>query len=432
MLPNLLSNPLHFFHLLYFEDFLNNLKNDYNSQRVYLGELLSNSDDKNISNESQYIKIIFKEIRKLIVNNILKEVSSLNEFEIEDYIYKLNDKINNYKEKNNQLIAEEEYSKIALNEIEYIIEFIQVNYKEVLENIEIKKNTTLYFSNGDDLVPFKFIDDLLFSDGFYRLRNSYEFKTIHTKDYKYIFHTDEKIFFESWVMKNDLSIQMDFPKYSSIVINFYAYAGLDIINKNSSNADFKSFLIKQLDTLYNYYTKLEDLKSSEFELINNSINSITSTLYSKYKSLNVNHKLYRIIIEGTNNRSDFKPKNNLKADLFIDLYEMSEKLEMFDIEDLSEEDFLNILVFKDTSDVKKLKFTKPNPYVAYYLKSLELFFDNLTPLAIEKSELFLNKQNKLIKSSDLYTALSRGKIDNSRMKIDIDSLIEYLTKKYIE
>ncbi len=433
MLVNLLNNPLHFFHLLYFEDFLNTLKNDYYSQKEYLGKLSSKSDNDSIESEYEYVKIIFQEIRKLIVNNILNEVSNLKEFEIEDYIDKLNVKINNYTSINNQLTSQEEYSEAVLYEVNYIKDFIQVNYKEILENIEIKKNTSLYFKKGDYLTPFKFFEDLLFTDGFERLNKSYNFKTIHTKNYRYIFHSENGYFFESWVLKSDMSYQMDNSKYCIVVADFYVFEGLEIINNKQNDDDFKEYINIQLDVLYNYYSKIEDLRASQFELVNNSICKIVSTLYSKYKSLNINHKLYRIIIEGNDSKkSDFKPKTQLKIDLFIDLYNKSEELEIFDSEELFEDDFLNILVFKDISNEKKFKFKKSNPYVAYYLKSIELFFDNLNPLTIEKSEMFLNKQDKLIKSSDLYTALSRGNIEGKRLKNDVDLLIKEITEKHLK
>ncbi|AWM13269.1 hypothetical protein DI487_04915 [Flavobacterium sediminis] len=430
MLSNLTDNPLHIFHLIYFEDFLNILKQDYYSNKVYLKEILVVENFEEYPNEKDYIHSFFQEIRKKIVNNIVKEISDLNELEIENYISTLISKLNNYKSNIDRI---KDYQEDVNSELENIIKYIKINYGDVLENVEIKHNTSIYFNLGSDLTPFKFLDDLLYSDGFERLSQSYDYKTIHTKDYRYIFHRDEKIFFESWVQKKDMSYQMDFPKYSKVVSDYYSTAGLEIVHNNSQQTDFKNYLIQQLDTLFNYYLKAEDLKKHEFELICHSVNNIVSVLYSKYKSLNINHKLYRIIIEGDDvSKSDFKPKRNLRIELFIDLYTKSEEIEMFDSEELSEDDFLSILVYKESENDLKLKFTKSNPFIAYYLKSIEVFFDNLNPLTIEKSQQFYNKQNKLIKSSDLYTALSRGNIENTRLKSDIDLLINKLTEKYLE
>jgi hypothetical protein len=260
MLHNLIDNPFHFFHLIYFEDFINVLKKDYHTKRIYFKEISSSSNFEDVTNETEYINSIFQHFRKAIVNKILQDVSSLNEAEAEEYVHNIFSLLNNYKEKNKLLRSKEDYTNEVLNEIKSLIEFIQINYKDLLDEIEIKKNTQIYFNTGCELTPFKFLEDLLFTNGFERLKKSFGYKTIHTKNHYYVFHSENGYFFESWLLKYDISSQMDFDKYFVDVTDFYAYAGLEIIDNKQSDINFKQYLHNQLEKLYTYYLKKEDLR----------------------------------------------------------------------------------------------------------------------------------------------------------------------------
>ena len=70
--------------------------------------------------------------------------------------------------------------------------------------------------------------------------------------------------------------------------------------------------------------------------------------------------------------------------------------------------------------------------VAYFLESLKPFFYGFNHATIEKSNVFVNKQNKPLKSTDIYASLSRGKDKNQIYKTKIDLMVSELKKQYLK
>lgn len=143
------------------------------------------------------------------------------------------------------------------------------------------------------------------------------------------------------------------------------------------------------------------------------------------------HKVFRVLNDNNGYISYFQFKE-LKATFFEDLYEVTYKLELIDDIEVLEETFYDVLTSPKPSPEHKIFFIAKNHLVAYYLKELEQFFNNLNSVSIEKSKCFYNKQRKPITSSDLYTSLSRNKDKDIDYIKKIKHNIHILQKAYLK
>lgn len=235
------------------------------------------------------------------------------------------------------------------------------------------------------------------------------------------------------------------------------YLKIDMI-EDSPNAQFtydeitkeKFFITVILDKkrdLLNYFSREEAINlSSDFSqlkiLYQKSktkdtfyFNKISEQLYSLIEDLRLiypeqKHSLFNVLTKyGGSSYFQYK---DLKKTFFEDLYEISYELDLIDDVEIPEEMFYSVFTCLKPDEALKLTFNKPNSIVAYFLKQIEPFFDNLNAVTIENSCSFYNKQGKLLKSTDLYAALSRGSDRNKEYFDRIDRKLNLLKQKYLK
>lgn len=179
-----------------------------------------------------------------------------------------------------------------------------------------------------------------------------------------------------------------------------------------------------LDELNIVFTKIESQEEhTYFAIIIEELKNVVGDIKLQYSNIIEHHPIYNKIRRVNSSLSYFQCKD-LPYSFFEKLYELTYSLDLIDDVIVTEEEFTN--VFTSATPESHIRFIKPNPIIAFYLKEIEVFFDNLNSVTIEKSQLFLNKQGKPLKSADLYTALSRGTDKNTVEKNRIKTKVEEL------
>ncbi|ESU19931.1 hypothetical protein FCR2A7T_13360 [Flavobacterium cauense R2A-7] len=433
----ILRTPLYFFHQLLFENYIEKLCSDFDSDKLFVVELGVKREFEKLKIDTleDYFEFLLNQFRVKAFDKINSDFKLLTEPEKEQYLIDLSALLEMYKLRIINIEKNEWLKSQLNNELKLIKDYLAVNFSLIFEVIEIKKNTEEYFEDNTIEIPFKFLDSLVFGDGFDKLCDSFYYKTIHTKDYKLVSEHNKEFSFEAWLLKKDISEQLHFDTYVKKVIRHYIDDSLKIIdNSVISKTDSKSYLIDQLNILQSYFLKLEDFRQGKYNFLLEAIIFIVSTLNVKYGYLGIKHRLYREVLEEDDKpiNTGFYPKNNLPKKFFNELYDITAyQLELIDDVEVSEDDFLNVFMFADSNSESKIQFRVFNPIAVYYLDQLESFFDNFNRVAIEKSGLFFNKQGKVFNQVDLNTASSRGTVKPVD-KIKIDETFKNLKKKYLK
>jgi len=204
---------------------------------------------------------------------------------------------------------------------------------------------------------------------------------------------------------------------------------------------YKAIVIKNIHDLFNYITYnqvhlieiLDKLKIFYNKAItNDSIHSncISEQLYNLITDLRIayptlKHTAFNLLNKSKREGAFFQYKE-LSPKFFEELYNALIKLDLIDDVDTTEEMVFNIFTCGRPTEDLKLAFIKPNSIIAYFLKQIEVFFDNLNAVTIEQSKCFYNKQGKVINSADLYTSLSRSNEKNKDYYNKINSYITHL------
>jgi hypothetical protein len=186
---------------------------------------------------------------------------------------------------------------------------------------------------------------------------------------------------------------------------------------------YATFLRTKLDLL----SQLPKFKEHPFlSKIIDDINDFISTF------LDVRHSsIQRVLNDDFEKKiSLFQLIDGIKRPFLNKLYDVAIKLNLVDDRDTSEEMFLE--VFMSPKPSTKIKFNKANLPIALFLKEIEPFFEDLNATTIEKSNCFLNKQGKLITSTDIYATLSRNKEKRTSHLDKIQSEINLLKKQYLK
>lgn len=191
----------------------------------------------------------------------------------------------------------------------------------------------------------------------------------------------------------------------------------------------KDYLKPFYNELLIIITKIETIEDNQFiDMVLVELKRVVTDLQIKYSEIIQSHILYNKIKSLNPSLSYFQCKE-LPHSFFEKLYELTYDLNLIDDVMVTEEIFIN--VFTSPNPKMKIGFIKSNLIVAVYLKEIEIFFWGLRAVTIEKSQCFLNKQEKPFKSTDLYAALSRGNGKNIVEINRIKSMVNDLKNRYL-
>lgn len=203
------------------------------------------------------------------------------------------------------------------------------------------------------------------------------------------------------------------------------------ISKRETKQDKATYITKVYDDIQVLLKRVLNLEDNGVRLIEDKLIEIILNLKDRYSTIILYHDVFKYLIKESD--ATFFGNKDLKYSFYQELYELVYTLDLIDDTEIEERDFINAFTSPKPQILEnKIRFSKNNYVVAYFLESLKTFFNGFTHIAIEKSEVFLNKQNKPIKSTDIYASLSRGKnkIENEKSKIDTHIL--NLKNKYLK
>lgn len=179
------------------------------------------------------------------------------------------------------------------------------------------------------------------------------------------------------------------------------------LKKIENEIDFKDQLSKVYNHLNSCIKKHSYSESNYVDIIDKHLYELVKDLKIKFPIIEF-HKVFRVLSDQNGYISFFQFKD-LKATFFEQLYETTYKLDLIDDIEVSEDVFYDVFTCSKPNPEQKIVFRAKNYLVAYFLKEIEPFFNNLNSVTIEKSKCFYNKQGKPLTSTDLYTSLSRNK-----------------------
>lgn len=189
----------------------------------------------------------------------------------------------------------------------------------------------------------------------------------------------------------------------------FRYLSLEL-SKDSSNEN--EILKRVYDDLFIVYNKSVTFEENKYGVISEFFKKTVSDLRILYPK-NVSHSVFKILNNFANDSlSFFQVKDAVTVPKIKLLYEIAYELSLIDDLIVSEDSFIDVFTSSKTGINSKIFFQKSNPMIAAFLKKIEPFFYNFNSKTIEQAKCFYNKQGKLINSSDLYVALSRGKIND--------------------
>lgn len=283
--------------------------------------------------------------------------------------------------------------------------------------------------------PLEFFNQLLFFDGLRLVLGSFYTENSFTKGYKFINEENIEFTFTAWVNKDDISDMIHIENYLERVLKFNTKLAFDSLNKSIVKMEVteaKKFLNQQLNLLYSLVVKYDTDTNNTHPQIRTELISIISDFNIIYSHYNLTHKAFRKLTNNPNSIfSFFEVKSEITNSFFEKLYDAAITLDLIDDVETSEDLFIEVFTSAKPEPESKIHFIKPNAMVAFFLKEIESFFENFNSTTIEKSRSFLNKQGKVLTSTDLYTALSRNKDKQNNDFIKIQNEINLLKKQYL-
>lgn len=283
--------------------------------------------------------------------------------------------------------------------------------------------------------PLEFFNQLLFFDGLKLVLGSFYTENSFTKGYKFINEENREFTFTAWVHKDDISDMIHIENYLARVLKFNTKLAFDSLNKSlvkMEEMEAKKFLIHQLNLLYSLIVKYDTDENNTYPEIRTELISIISDINIRYSHYQLTHKAFRKL---TNNPdsifSFFQVKSEIGISFFEKLYDLATSLDLIDDVETSEELFIEVLTSAKPEPTSKIKFIKPNLPIAFFLKEIEPFFDNLNSITIEKSKSFLNKNDTVLTSSNLYKTLSINKDKQTTYLTKLQNEIDLLKNQYL-
>ncbi|MBR9847492.1 MAG: hypothetical protein GYB35_15945 [Algicola sp.] len=285
-----------------------------------------------------------------------------------------------------------------------------------------------------------FYNDLLFTYGISSIKDSFVGnKILKDKGYSFIqeydYHMKDEMVEDDNVMPTfvtDIIKREDFLSRLMQFENSSIYSELEAQLNLQVDKKEKSKLLNQfLDDLKVLLRRIDNIEDKDSEAIKTSLIKITSTVKQRYESIVSNHVVFKYLVKDTD--ITFFKNKNLKYSFYQELYELTYSLYLIDDIVIEESHFIEAFTSPQPSTLSnKIRFSANNMIVSYFLESLKPFFNGYNHTTIEASEVFLNKQGKVLKSTDIYASLSRGKNKYCDEKEKIDSWISELKKKYLK
>lgn len=284
--------------------------------------------------------------------------------------------------------------------------------------------------------PLEFFNQLLFFDGLKLVIGSFYTENSFTKGYKFINEENNEFSFTAWVNKDDFSDMIHIENYLAKVLRFNTKLAFDLFDKSlvkMEEVEAKKFLTHQLNLLYSLIVKYDSNENIAYPEIRTELISIISDINIRYSHYQLTHKAFSKLTTSSDGIfSFFQVKSEIPLSFFQKLYDVAISLDLIDDVEISEDLFIEVFTTAKPEPESKIHFIKPNAKVAFFLKEIESFFENFNSTTIEKSRSFLNKQGKVLTSTDLYTALSRNKDKQNTDFIKIQNEINLLKKQYLE
>ncbi len=274
----------------------------------------------------------------------------------------------------------------------------------------------------------RYLEDILFFNGIQDVLNTFLGNAeLISNGYDYLKEYD-------YYLKDEMIIDAENPVFQITIINrddfFKKYLETnkqdiyDYLECNEGDQNFQVILVKVYDDLNTYIKKLEAIETKFNETIKHHLIALVEDFRIKFPIVQI-HKIFKHLNDSSGFISFFQYKD-LKASFFEDLYEVTCKLDLIDDIAVLEETFYDVLTSSKPNPQQKIFFIKKNHLIAYYLKEIEPFFNNLNPVTIEQSKCFFNKQGKQLTSTDLYASLSRNKDKDldllKKIKLKLDEL----------
>jgi len=237
-----------------------------------------------------------------------------------------------------------------------------------------------------------------------------------------------------YYIKDEMVVDGDDPVFHMTIINRENYLKSELLKVReyiiTSSILEENTLLEFLDELASIISKVEIRKDElYFNIVYQELLDLTGDIKLRSGSKIKNHAIFNKIRRINSSLSYFQCKD-LPSSFIADLYNTTYSLDLIDDVIVSEEDFYKTFTAPEPKD--EILFRKANTIVAFYLKAIEPFFDNLNAVTIETSKCFLNKQGKKLNSTDLYTSLSRGKNKNTSYKYKIEQAIQLLKDIYLK
>lgn len=288
--------------------------------------------------------------------------------------------------------------------------------------------------------PLSFYFDMLFVNSIKLLKDTFIGNTTLQKNgYSYIqeydyFMKEEMVaddgnmpIFVTDIIKRNNFLDKLLNFENSIIYKKIQYEILELTIEGEKTT-YLTNVYNDIQVLLKRVTKLGD---EDVNLIEEKLIEIIKNLKDRYSQIITYHNVFKYII----NESDttFFKNKDLKLTFYQDLYEMAYTLFLIDDVEINEQDFIEAFISPTPMLLEnKVRFIESNYIVAYFFESLKPFFNGFTHTAIEKSGVFLNKQNKVFKSTDIYASLSRGKGKNENEKSKINKYISKLKEEYLK
>lgn len=294
--------------------------------------------------------------------------------------------------------------------------------------------------SADDSTPLSFYFDMLFVSSIQVVKEGFiGNSTLQENGYSYL--QDHNYYIKEEMVEDDRTKPLfvtdivkreDFLKHLLNFENTSIYKNIENEISFKLNKDDKvSYIQKVYDDIQALLKRVLKLEDEEVRLVEDNLIEIILNLKDRYSAVIAYHDVYKYLIKESD--ATFFENKDLKYSFYQDLYELAYTLYLIDDTEIEELDFISAFTSPNPQVLEsKIRFSKNNNVVAYFLKSLQPFFNGFTYIAIEKSEVFLNKQNKPINSGDIYTALSRSKNKIEDEKSKIDAHILELKNEYLK